>query len=173
MNRKIDTVKDERYWFIVSGTRPLVHVSNWGERDQKEDQDQGCKKEKKTVPVAKRVIGRCFKICSKKDSNKWFVVWKEKYIKMNGNGKLRIVKKSFLKWKIEKQGRIHGYPSRVRMGRSTDEMDQPSSWVGLVTPKPPIHANKAKCDGRTDGPSCRGAGTRLKIKSGRIQGFSF
>ena len=42
-----------------------------------------------------------------------------------------------------KQGRIHGYPSRVRVGRGSDEIDQPSSWAGAVTPKPPVNAKKS------------------------------
>ena len=56
-----------------------------------------------------------------------------------------------------KQGRIHGYPSRVRVGRGSDEIDQPSSWAGAVTPKPPVNTKKAKHDGPTDGPTDRQA----------------
>ena len=60
-------------------------------------------------------------------------------------------------WKWQKQGRIHGYPSSVRVGRGNDEIDQPSNWAGAVTPKPPVNAEKAKRDrptnGRTDGHS--------------------
>ena len=43
-----------------------------------------------------------------------------------------------------------GYPSRVRMGRGSDEIDQTSSWAGAVTPKLPINAERANCvtDGR-------------------------
>ena len=75
------------------------------------------------------------------------------------------------KWK---QGRIHGYPSRVRVDRGNDEFDQPSSWAGAVTPKPPINAKKAKCyrpadlstdrltDRSMDRAGCRVACTRLK-----------
>ena len=37
-----------------------------------------------------------------------------------------------------KQGRIHGYPSRVRVRRGTD-------WVGAVMRKLPLIAEKAKC----------------------------
>ena len=69
-----------------------------------------------------------------------------------------------------KQGCIHGYPSRARVDRGNDEFDQPSSWAGAVTPKPPINAKKAKRDRPTDGPTdrrtdragCRVACTRLK-----------
>ena len=35
----------------------------------------------------------------------------------------------------EKQDQIYGYPSRVRVGRGRDEIDQPSSWAGAVIPK--------------------------------------
>ena len=51
----------------------------------------------------------------------------------------------------KKQGRIHGYLSRVRVGRGSDEIDQLISWAGAVTQKPPVNAKKAKCYGRTDG----------------------
>ena len=44
-----------------------------------------------------------------------------------------------------KQGRIHGYPSRVRVGRGSDEIDQLGSWAGALTPKLLINAEKAKC----------------------------
>ena len=44
-----------------------------------------------------------------------------------------------------KQGRIYGYPSRVRVARGSDEIDQLGSWAGAVTPKPPVNAEKAKC----------------------------
>ena len=71
-------------------------------------------------------------------------------------------------WEIvEKQGRIHGYPSRVRVGRGSDEIDQLGSWAGAVTPKPPVNAKKAKCYRPTGGPTdragCRVAYTRLEI----------
>ena len=42
-----------------------------------------------------------------------------------------------------KQGRIHGYPSRVWVGRGSDEIDQLNSWAGAVTPKPPVNAEKS------------------------------
>ena len=42
-----------------------------------------------------------------------------------------------------KQRRIHGYPSRVRVGRGSDEIDQLDSLAGAVTPKPPINAEKS------------------------------
>ena len=42
-----------------------------------------------------------------------------------------------------KQGRIHGYPSRVRVGRGSDEIDQLDGWAGAVTPKPPLNAKKS------------------------------
>ena len=59
-----------------------------------------------------------------------------------------------------KHGRIHGYPSRVRVGRGSDEIDQLGSWAGAVTPKPPINAKKAKCYRPTGGPTDR-AGCRV------------
>ena len=56
-----------------------------------------------------------------------------------------------------KQGQIHGWQSRVRVGRGSDEIDQLGSWAGAVTPKPPINVEKAKChrptDRQTDGQS--------------------
>ena len=54
-------------------------------------------------------------------------------------------------WILLKQGRIHGYPSCVQVGRGSDEIDQPSSWAGAVTPKPPLNTKKAKRDGPMDG----------------------
>ena len=54
---------------------------------------------------------------------------------------------------LKKQGRIHGYPSRMRVGRGSDEINQQGSWAGAVTPKPPINADKAKCYRRTDRPT--------------------
>ena len=48
-------------------------------------------------------------------------------------------------------GPIHVHPSRVRVGRGSDEIGQPSSLAGAVTPKPPINAEKAECYGRTNG----------------------
>ena len=51
--------------------------------------------------------------------------------------------------KEKKQGRIHGYPIRVWVGRGS-EIDQPSSWEGAVTQKLPINAKKAKREGPTD-----------------------
>ena len=38
----------------------------------------------------------------------------------------------------------------MRVGRGSDEINQPSSWAGAVTPKPPVNAEKAKRDGPTD-----------------------
>ena len=49
-----------------------------------------------------------------------------------------------------KQGRIHGYPSCVRVGRGSDEKGHLGSWPGAVTSKPPVNAEKAKCYQRTD-----------------------
>ena len=52
-----------------------------------------------------------------------------------------------------KQGWIHGYPSRVWVGRGSDKIDLPSSWAGAVMQKPPINAEKAKCYEPTDRPT--------------------
>ena len=41
------------------------------------------------------------------------------------------------------RGRIHGYPSRMRVGRVSDEIGQLDSWAGAVTPKPPVNAEKS------------------------------
>ena len=56
---------------------------------------------------------------------------------------------------VGKQGRIHGWPSRVRVGRGSDEIDQLGSWAGAVTPKPPVNVEKAKYYRRTDGQTDR------------------
>ena len=57
----------------------------------------------------------------------------------------------------EEETRPDGYPSRVRVGRGSDEIDQGGSWAGAVTSKSPVNAKKAKCyrrtEGRTDRPS--------------------
>ena len=66
-------------------------------------------------------------------------------------------------WILLKQGRIHGYPSCVQVGRGSDEIDQPSSWAGAVTPKPPVNTKKAKHDGPTDGPTDRQAERDWKV----------
>ena len=50
----------------------------------------------------------------------------------------------------DEQGRIHGNPSCMRVGRGSEEIDQPSSRAGAVTPKPPVNAEKAKCFQPTD-----------------------
>ena len=39
--------------------------------------------------------------------------------------------------------KLHGYPSCVRVGRGSDEIDQPSSWAGAVTQKSPVNAEKS------------------------------
>ena len=38
---------------------------------------------------------------------------------------------------VVKQGRIHGYPCRVQVGRGREEIDQPRSWAGAVTQNRP------------------------------------
>ena len=50
------------------------------------------------------------------------------------------------KWK---QGRIHGYPSRVRVGRGHN-LGQWNIWAGAIRPKKNIKAEKVECDRRTD-----------------------
>ena len=61
----------------------------------------------------------------------------------------------------------------MRVGRGSDEIDQPSSWAGAVTLKPPVNAKKAKrdlsvtdrqTDRQTDRVGHRVACTRLKRK---------
>ena len=47
----------------------------------------------------------------------------------------------------------HGYSSHVRVGRGSEEIYKLSCWAGVVTPKPPVSAKKAKCYGRTEGPT--------------------
>ena len=44
---------------------------------------------------------------------------------------------------------------KSRVGRGGDEIDQPNSWAGVVTPRPPVKAEKAKCYQPTDGPTDR------------------
>ena len=52
------------------------------------------------------------------------------------------------------QGRIHGYQSRVWMGRSCDKKQANSSiWAGAVVQKPPVKAVKAYGDQQTDRPA--------------------
>ena len=50
---------------------------------------------------------------------------------------------------------MHGYPSCVRVGSGSDEIDQLDGWAGAVTPKPPINAKKklSVTERRTDGPT--------------------
>ena len=48
------------------------------------------------------------------------------------------------------QGRIQGYPSRIRVSRSSDEFEQPSSWAGAVTPKPTDQKKLSITDRQTD-----------------------
>ena len=72
--------------------------------------------------------------------------------------------------KKKKQGRIHGYPSRVQVGRGHNWGHQ-IIWAGAVKPKIPKTQKKVKCDGPTDGRTdwrtdkagCRFACTRQKI----------
>ena len=48
------------------------------------------------------------------------------------------------------QGRIHGYPSRVRMGRGRNQGHH-IIWAGAMRPKTiKKKQKKVKCDGRTD-----------------------
>ena len=52
-------------------------------------------------------------------------------------------KKTGQNWPKMRQGRIHGYPSRVRVGRGSDEIDQLDDLAEAVTPKPPVNAEKS------------------------------
>ena len=46
------------------------------------------------------------------------------------------------------QGRIHGYPSRVRVGRGHN-LGQWNIWAGAIRPKPPLTPKKTSVtDGR-------------------------
>ena len=50
----------------------------------------------------------------------------------------------------KKQGRIHGYPSRVRLGRGSDGEGYRGVWAGAGSSKTLKNAEKVKW-GRTDG----------------------
>ena len=52
-------------------------------------------------------------------------------------------------WGKYEQGRIHGYPSRVRVGKGHN-LGHQIIWAGAVKPKTK-NQKKVKCDGRTDG----------------------
>ena len=52
---------------------------------------------------------------------------------------------------------IHGYLSRVWVGRGSDEIDQQSSWAGAVMQKSPVNAEKSEVLW-TDGPTRRTSG---------------
>jgi len=43
-----------------------------------------------------------------------------------------------------KQGRIHSYPSRIRVGKDSDEIDQLGNWAGAVTPQTTRKRQKSK-----------------------------
>ena len=73
------------------------------------------------------------------------------------------------RWRFKKQGRIHGYPSRVQVGRghlrSLDHLGRSSEAKDCKNQR------KVKCygptDGRTNGPTKRGVesrSTRLKSR---------
>ena len=59
----------------------------------------------------------------------------------------------------EEQGRIHGYPSRVRGGQGPYLMLVEHLGRGSIA-KNPINAKKVKCNGRTAGPIKRGVESR-------------
>ena len=50
----------------------------------------------------------------------------------------------------EKQGRIHGYQSWVRVGRGNNKMANPSIWAGALKQEPPVRAENVNEDRRTD-----------------------
>ena len=52
----------------------------------------------------------------------------------------------------KEEGRIHGYPSRVRVGRGRIGGHW-IIWAGAVRPKTAKTKKKVKCDGLTDGPT--------------------
>ena len=53
----------------------------------------------------------------------------------------------------EKQGRIHGYPSRARVGRGSDRKADPNIWAGAVTRKSPVNAKSENDRGPTNRPT--------------------
>ena len=59
------------------------------------------------------------------------------------------VKTGYQNWRYLKQGRIHGYPSRVRVGRGHIR-DHSIIWAGAVRPKNKKKTKKVKCDGPMD-----------------------
>ena len=52
-----------------------------------------------------------------------------------------------------KQGQIHGYRSRVRVGRGGEKKANLSIWVGTVIQMTPIIVEKVSGDRPTDGPT--------------------
>ena len=55
------------------------------------------------------------------------------------NGQKKWISASGLQEGSVKQGRVHGYRSRVRVGRGRDRKDYLSNWAGAVTRK--LHVN--------------------------------
>ena len=56
-----------------------------------------------------------------------------------------------------KQGRIYGYPSRVRAGRGRI-LGHSIIWARAVRPKTAKTQKKVKCDGQINGPTDRQSG---------------
>ena len=53
---------------------------------------------------------------------------------------------------LKKQGRVHGYPSRVRVGRGSDENNNHVLGKEQYCKTAPKRGEKkVKCDGQTDG----------------------
>ena len=70
----------------------------------------------------------------------------------------------------QKQGRIHGYPSHMRVGRG-NILGHLITWAGAVKPKTAKKTKqnkKVKCDGPTDGPTKRGVESRPITFSSRV-----
>ena len=55
-----------------------------------------------------------------------------------------------IKWK---QGKLHGYPSGVGVGKDSDEIGFPSIWAETELQKPSLNTVEAKCQGPSDKPA--------------------
>ena len=68
-----------------------------------------------------------------------------------------------------KQGRTHGYPSRVRVGRGSDENNNHVLGKEQYCKTAPKRGEKkVKCDGQTDKVGCRVASHATKYKDAAL-----